>query len=399
MLSYLTAGESHGPRLTAIVDGLPAGLRVDPADIDYQLMRRQKGYGRGGRMKIETDRVRIVGGVRHGLTLGGPVSLEIENKDWVNWTQIMDPICPTSGELDERRRKLAFDTTRPRPGHADLAGGIKYNHHDLRNVLERASARETAAKVAVGSLVRQLLEHFGMVFASHVIRIGPACLPGDFQRPDLETINRIAEDSRVRCLDPYTEGEMIKAIKAAGSDRDSLGGVAEVIISGVPVGLGSYAQSAHRLDGKLAGALMAIPSVKGVEIGLGFAYTSQRGSTVHDQIFYETGGPSSKKGFMRPTHNAGGIEGGISNGEPIVARVAGKPISTLNRPLKTVDVKTKEPAEAMVERTDVCVTAPLAVVCEAVAGLVLAESFLDKFGGDNMDEIDRNYQAFLDHQY
>lgn len=399
MLSYLTAGESHGPLLTAIVDGLPSGLRIDTENIDYQLGRRQKGYGRGARMKIESDRVHLVGGVRHGLTMGGPVSLEIENKDWVNWTKIMDPIHPVSDDLDPRQQKLAFDTSRPRPGHADLAGGIKYNHHDLRNVLERASARETAAMVAVGSLARQLLEEFGMTFASHVTRIGPISLPANFERPSIEEINRVSEESPVRCLDPFTERDMIQAIDAAGADKDSLGGIAEVVINDVPVGLGSFAQSARRLDGKLAGALMAIPSVKGVEIGLGFEYASRHGATSHDQIFFDGDGPASKKGFVRRTNNSGGIEGGISNGEPIVARVAGKPISTLNQPLKTVDVKTKQAAEAMIERTDVCVTAPLAVICEAVVALTVAELFLDKFGGDNMNEIRRNYQAYLDNRY
>ncbi len=399
MLSYLTAGESHGPQLTAIIEGLPAGLTIDVDAVDAQLQRRQKGYGRGGRMKIERDRIRLVGGVRHGRTLGGPVSLIIENRDWPNWSGIMDPTRPLSSRLTDRQRKLAEQTTRPRPGHADLAGGIKYNHHDLRHVLERASARETAARVAVGAVARQMLEQFGCEFASHVVRVGAAALPSRLKRPDIAQMQEVTEQSPVRCFHEGTERKMIEAIKEAGRRKDSLGGVAEIVVVGVPTGLGSYSQGFRRLDARLAGALMGVPSVKGVEVGLGFGYASRRGSQVHDQIYREQRGRRTSKGYYRKTNNAGGIEGGVSNGEALVLRVAGKPISTLNRPLATVDVRTGEPAKAMVERTDICVVPALAVVCEAVAALVVAEAFLEKFGADNMDEIRRHYDAWLDSEY
>jgi len=399
MLTYLTSGESHGPQLTAIIDGLPAGLTLDIDALNQQLARRQKGYGRGGRMRIEHDKVEIVGGVRGGVTMGGPVSLVVRNSDWANWTKIMDPVEPIAEDLTEKQQKLAYDTHRPRPGHADLAGGIKYNHHDLRNVLERGSARETAARVAVGSVARQLLEQFDVRFASHVVRIGEVSLPADFRRPELDEIVQRSEGSEVRCIDPETEEAMIEAVRQAMRDKDSVGGIAELIVRGLPVGLGGFSQWYHRLDGRLAGALMAIHSVKGVEIGLGFAAAATRGSNMHDQIFYDPYGDPSRKKFHRETNNAGGIEGGITNGEDVVVRVVGKPISTLNRPLKTVDVTSKEPGVAIVERTDVCVIPPLAVICEAVAALVLAEAFLDKFGGDNLAETERNYQSFLSSDY
>lgn len=399
MLSYLTAGESHGPQLTTIIEGLPAGLSIDVEAADFQLQRRQKGYGRGGRMKIERDRIRLVGGVRHSRTLGGPVSLVIENRDWPNWTGIMDPVEPLSDSLTDRQRKLAEETSRPRPGHADLAGGIKYGHHDLRNVLERASARETAARVAVGSIVRQMLERFDFDFASHVVRIGEAALPSRLKRPGVRQIQGITEESPVRCLHKATEKKMVEAIKEAGRHKDSLGGVAEVIVEGLPVGLGSYSQGFRRLDGRLAGALMSIPSVKGVEVGLGFRCARKRGSQVHDQIYRNPRERKTAKGYYRKTNNAGGIEGGMSNGEPLVLRVAGKPISTLNQPLNTVDVRTGKPAVAMVERTDICVVPALAVVCEAVVAIVLAEAFLEKFGADNIEEIRRNYESWLESEY
>lgn len=399
MLTYLTAGESHGPQLTAIVDGLPAGLPVDIERLNFQLARRQMGYGRGGRMKIESDKADIVGGVRGGFTMGGPVALVIANKDWVNWARIMDPISPVAEDLNLKEERLAHDTTHARPGHADLAGGVKWNHHDLRNVLERASARETAARVAVGSLARQLLEHFGVQFASHVVRIGEVLLPPDYDRSDVEKIVAVTEDSEVRCIDKATEEAMIAAIKAAKRSRDSLGGVAEVIVHGLPIGLGGFSQWQQRIDSRLAAAMMSIPSVKGVEIGLGFQSTTLPGSEVHDEIFYDPYGDRAKKGFHRETNNAGGIEGGITNGEDVVVRIAAKPISTLNKPLKTVDVTTKQPAEAMVERTDNCVVPAVAVIGEAMAALVLADAFLQKFGSDNLAETERNYRSFLDSAY
>ena len=399
MLTCLTAGESHGPQLTAIMDGFPAGMCVDVERINYHLARRQKGYGRGGRMKIEQDKVEVVSGIRGGFTMGGPITLVIHNKDWANWIDIMHPINPVGDDLPLKKKRLAFETTRPRPGHADLAGAVKYNHHDLRNVLERASARETAARVALGALARQLLEHFNVAFASHVVQIGPVRLPDGYDLSNLAHIIDLSENSEARCIDENTGQEMIAAIRLAKKARDSLGGVVEVIVRGLPIGLGSYSQWSRRMDARLAAAMMAIQSVKGVEIGLGFTAGAKRGSEVHDEIFYSPDGEPAKKRFYRRTNNAGGIEGGITNGEDIVIRVAGKPISTLNQPLKTVDVVTKEPAEAMVERTDNCVVPALAVICENVAALVLADAFLEKFGADNLAEIERNYQAFLNAEY
>lgn len=404
MVRFLTAGESHGPGLVCIIDGCPAGLSVDIAEINHQLARRQKGYGRGGRMKIERDKVTPQSGLRHGQTLGSPISFLIENKDWENWTEIMDPVSPPPDSLVGQKRKLAFDTHRPRPGHADLSGAIKYHHHDLRNVLERASARETAAKVACGAVARQFLESFGIQFASHVVRIGVVSLE-NWSRENCELspaeILRLSEESEVRCIDSETEKRMIAAIREAISKKDSLGGVYEVIVSGVPVGLGSYTQWDRRLDGKLAQAFMSVPSVKGVEIGLGFESTGIFGSVAHDEIFFAAEGDTEdphQGGFRRQTNRAGGIEGGISNGQNIVVRVAAKPISTLYRPLQTVDLETGKPAEAIVERTDHCVVPAHCVIGEAVAALVLFEAFLDKFGADNMDDIRQAYQRHLDYR-
>ncbi|MCM2270950.1 MAG: chorismate synthase [candidate division Zixibacteria bacterium] len=398
-MRYLTSGESHGPQLTAILDGLPAGLTIDPVALDFQMSRRQKGYGRGGRMKIEQDRAEIVSGVRHGKTLGSPITLVVRNKDWENWTEIMHPVNPLPKSLDLRKQRLAYDTATPRPGHADLSGGIKWNHYDLRNVLERASARETAARVAAGSLARQLLEYFGVQFATHVVRIGEVELTKRMNLADVRRVQEITEASAVRCLDSATEKKMIEAIRQAKKKRDSLGGVVELIVRGLPVSLGGFSQWNDRLDGRLAAALMSLHSVKGVEIGMGFRAAELCGSQVHDQIYYAAGAHPAKKDFYRKTNNAGGLEAGITNGEDIVVRIAGKPISTLNQPLDSVDVKTKKPAKAMVERTDNCVIPALGVVCEAAAALVLAEAFLAKFGSDNLEETERNYRAFLDTPY
>lgn len=396
MLKYLTAGESHGPQLTTIIDGLPAGLQIDRDKLNFQLARRQKGYGRGGRMKIEKDQAEVVSGLRHGLTLGSPLTIVIRNLDWANWTKIMDPFEPPPADLNLKEERLTYETTAPRPGHADLSGAIKFNQRDMRNVLERASARETAARVAVGSLARQFMEHFGIKFASHVVAIGDIALPDEFELPAIDQLISRTEESEVRCIDPDTEQAMIAAIKEAKKKRDSLGGIVETIIAGLPAGLGGYSQWSDRLDGRLAGAMMAVHSVKGVEIGRGFESSRKVGSAVHDEIFFDPKGDPKKKKFFRKTNNAGGLEGGMTNGEHLIIRVANKPISTLNQPLRTVDVKTKESAEAMVERTDNCVVPPLAVVCEAVAALVLADSFMHKFGADNMAEIERNFASFLE---
>lgn len=399
MLTYLTAGESHGPQLTSIIDGLPSGLKIDIDRLNLQLARRQRGYGRGGRMKIESDEARIVSGVRHGLTMGGPITLVIPNRDWTNWQKIMDPLKPIGKDLTPREQRLAFATTRPRPGHADLAGGVKWHHHDLRNVLERASARETAARVALGALARQFLEHFKVRLISFVAQIGDIRLGSDVDISDLERLGELIEDSDVRCPDPAVSVQMIDEIKSAQKAKDSLGGVVQLLVRGLPVGLGSCAQWHRRLDSQLAGAIMSIPSVKGVEIGKGFELAGCRGSEVHDRIFYTSDGDPARKCFYRKTNNAGGLEGGITNGEDIVVRAAAKPISTLNQPLETVDVKTKESAEAMVERTDHCVIPALGVICEAVAALVLVDAFLNKFGSDNMVEIEQNYRAYLKTPY
>ena len=399
MLTYLTSGESHGPQLTAVIDGLPAGLSIDLEQINYQLSRRQKGFGRGQRQQIEQDEARLVSGVRHGVTLGGPITITIENRDWVNWAKIMNPVRPPEGELTPAQEQLLKETTRPRPGHADLAAGIKWHHRDLRNVLERASARETAARVALGALVRQLLEKFNVQLASHVVRIGSVGLETEVNRSDLAVLARTAEASEVRCLDPETAERMKEAIRMAGSNRDTLGGVAEMIARGLPVGLGGCSQWSDRLEGHLAAALMSIQSVKGVEIGLGFEVASRPGSEAHDQIYYEPDSNPARKGFFRKTNRAGGIEGGVTNGEDVIARVAAKPISTLMQPLDTVDVISKQPAKAMVERSDVCVVPAIAVISEAVAALVLTDFFLKKFGSDNMTETERNYQAYLAAEY
>jgi chorismate synthase len=399
MISYLTAGESHGPQLTAILNGIPAGLRIDTEALQFQMDRRRKGYGRGGRMQIESDQVEIVSGLRHSLTLGSPITLIIRNQDWENWAAIMDPIKEPPSDLGLRQKRLNEETTRPRPGHADLAGGIKYGHHDLRNVLERASARETAARTAVGAICRQLLESFGIQFASHVVRIGSVEIESVADLSNLELVRQITEQSEVRCLDAAAANRMIEEIKSAKNSRDSVGGVVELIAREVPTGLGSYGQASERLDGLLAGALMSIPSVKGVEFGIGFRGASLRGSQVHDEIHIAESSHPHAKGYYRTTNKAGGIEGGISNGEDIMIRIAAKPISTLNRPLKTVDVVTHEPAEAMVERADHCIVPALAVISEAIAAIVIARAFVAKFGGDSMTELTRNYQSWLSTPY
>lgn len=389
MLRFLTSGESHGPQLTVILDGFPAGFKIDFNQINYQLARRQKGYGRGDRMKIEDDHVEIVSGIRDSVTLGSPVTFVIKNRDWANWEQRMHP------EIADDKEKI----TRPRPGHADLAGAVKFHQHDMRNVLERASARDTAARVAAGAMARQLLEHFDMQLVSHVVQIGDVVIPDSVDREDLEVLAQRTEQSPVRCIDPGSEKKMIEAIDTAGAEGDTLGGVVEIITRGVPIGLGSYTQWDQRLDGRLAAAAMSIPSVKGVEIGWGFRAAGLPGTQTHDEIFYEAGRRNTTKGFYRKTNRAGGIEGGISNGEDIVLRLAVKPVSTLRKPLRSVDVVTKEPLRALVERADTCVVPAVAVVGEAVAALVLADAFLAKFGSDCRVEIEENYKACLNRPF
>jgi len=384
MFRYLTAGESHGPRLTAIIEGLPAGLAVAAEQINDDLARRQCGYGRGGRMKIETDTVEILSGVRWGETLGSPITLCVINRDWENWH---DKMSPSAEHRDDSIR-----VTRARPGHADLPGAMKYNHKDVRNILERSSARETAVRVAVGSVAKCLLASFGIRVNGFVTELGGI----KAVRPELtmEELIAMAAKSELFTYDQQAEAAMKAHIDSMKSAGDSVGGVVEVIASGVPIGLGSHVQWDRKLDARLAMALMSIQAIKGVEIGCGFAAAATPGSRVHDEIFY-AGGSSNRTGFYRATNNAGGIEGGISNGENIVVRAAMKPIPTLYKPLRTVDLDSKSAVEATVERSDVCAVPAASVVAEAVVAIELAAAFLEKFGGDSMAEIRRNYDAYI----
>lgn len=381
MFRFLTSGESHGPCLIATLEGLPAQMPVDVAALDVQLARRQGGYGRGGRMRIERDHAEILAGVRHGQTLGSPITLRIENKDWANWQEKMS-VAPLAEPPEP--------VTRVRPGHADYAGAMKYAQTDLRNVIERASSRETAARVAVGALCRQFLGHFAIAIHSHVVAIGPHQL--DLATRDLgrttwdEAFWERVEASPVRCGDPDLAAQMIAHIKAASKAGDTVGGVFEVVATGVPVGLGSFSQWDRRLSARLGMALLSIPSAKGAEIGDGFASAALPGSQVHDILRHEASG-----GYTHQTNHAGGIEGGITNGEPLVARVALKPIPTLAHPLPSVDLATGANLEATrYERSDVCVVPAGGVVGEAMLAIVLAEAFLEKFGGDSLEEVRRH---------
>ncbi len=382
-LRLLTAGESHGPGLVAILEGLPHGLAVEQAAIDLDLKRRQGGYGRGGRMKIEKDQVEVLSGLRGGKTLGSPLAMVVRNLDFASWTDVMDPFAPPSGE---RAKAL----TRPRPGHADLAGALKLGLHDARDVLERSSARSTTVRVAAGAVCKALLGACGAQIFAHVTRIGTAVAPPLSSDLDLRVARDRAEKSEVRCVDDAASAQMIEAIKDAQKAGDSLGGVVEVVCWGLVPGLGSHVEWDLRLDGRIAQALMSIQAMKGVEIGLGFQTAERRGSEVHDPIFFDEGS------FFRPTNHAGGIEGGITNGEPVVVRAAMKPIPTLARPLPSVDLATKEPFDAQKERTDSCAVPAAAVVAEAALAFVLADALLDKTGGDSMDEVSRNLQAYRD---
>ncbi|MBU7008763.1 chorismate synthase [Phosphitispora fastidiosa] len=382
MLRYLTAGESHGRALTALVEGLPAGVPLTEDYINSQLARRQGGYGRGDRMKIEKDRVSITAGVRGGLSTGGPVSLVIENRDWANWSEVMSP--GDDARLDERV------VTKPRPGHADLGGALKYGHTDIRNILERASARETAARVAAGTAGRALAEQFGIRIFGHVTVIGSieiSEIPGD-----TEEIFQRAAQSELLCADSATEAKMKQEIDRCRDDGDSLGGIFEIIVTGLPPGLGSHVQYDRRLDGRLAQAVMSIQAIKGVEFGIGFRAGRLTGSQVHDELFY-----SHSDGFRRNTNRAGGLEGGITNGEPLVLRAVMKPIPTLYKPLRSVDMHTKEPYEASIERSDVCAVPAAVVVGEAVVCFEIARSIAEKFGGDSLAEMKRNYDAYVNY--
>ncbi len=395
-LQFSTAGESHGKGLIALVEGLPAGLPVTAEWVDRDLYRRMQGYGRGARMKIERDHIEWLSGVRAGETLGSPVAMLIPNRDWANWQEVMAYEAETPGEA--RRRRV----TRPRPGHADLVGVLKYDRVDARDILERASARETTARVAAGALARRLLDEFGIEIGSHVISLGGvvAATPATLPIP----LNEASDRSEVRVLAAEVEAEIIRRIDAAKKAGDTLGGEVEVVARGVVVGLGSHVSWDRKLDGRLAGMLMSIPAVKAVEVGLGFESARRPGSAVHDPIDPLRGGRTAslpphagdtRGGFRRRTNNAGGLEGGITTGEPLVVKVAMKPISTLMSPLPTVDLASGQPANAQSERSDVTAVPALGVIAEAVVALVLADAMLEKFGGDSLGEMRRNYEGYL----
>lgn len=385
MLTYRTAGESHGQALIALVEGLPSNLPVDFDFIDSELKRRQGGYGRGGRMKIEKDRVRFLSGVRHGKTLGSPVAMMIENRDWPNWEEIMS-VQEISSDAGQKRT-----VTRPRPGHTDLAGSLKFNQLDARNILERSSARETTARVAAGALAKVFLRTFGIEILSHTTAIGTASVPPDFE-VTWEQLESLRADEVVHCAIPEVSDRMVQEIENAQKEGDTIGGTFEVIAKGVPTGLGSHTAWDTRLDGQLAQAMMSINAVKAVEVGIGVQAAFRKGSNVHDEIAYD----ADSLRFRRFTNRAGGLEGGITNGEDV--RVTGylKPIPTLKKALRSVDMITKEPFVAQHERSDTCTVPAAGVIGETMVALVLARAFLEKFGGDSIEETSRNYAGYLE---
>lgn len=389
MIRYLTAGESHGPQLTAIIEGIPAGLKISEEAINVDLARRQGGYGRGGRMLIEKDEVRILSGVRWGESIGSPITLSVTNRDWVNWQEKMSP--------QEQYRDDSIRVTRARPGHADLPGAMKYNHRDVRNILERSSARETAVRVAVGSVARSFLDAFGITVSGFVVELGGIRAEKTGLPP--ERLRELASQSELATYDAEAEQRMKAFIDAAKEAGDTVGGVVEIVVSGAPVGLGSHVQWDRKLDARLAMAIMSIQAIKGVEIGLGFESARRPGSLVHDEIYFDSSrlADGMATGFFRNTNNAGGLEGGITNGEEIVIRAAMKPIPTLYKPLKSLDMLTKEPFEATVERSDVCAVPAAAVVAESVVAVEIANALLEKFGGDSLAEVRRNYDGYLEY--
>ncbi len=393
MFRYLTSGESHGKRLTTIIDGMPSGLRISAADINTDLRRRQGGYGRGARMAIEKDVVEITSGIRHGVTLGSPIGLTVENRDWENWEGPMN-----SEAIAVKDKK---QVTKPRPGHADLPGALKYDHRDVRNILERSSARETAARVAAGGVARRFLDEFGITVRSWVVGLGG--VSAEVTGPPARLF-KAAEASPLRCPDKIATEAMKRTIDLAKENGDSLGGIFEVSATGVPPGLGTHVQWDRKLNARIAMAIMSIQAIKGVEIGMGFDAARNPGSRVQDEIFYRAAKAGRKKvggfwpetgGFYRKTNNAGGLEGGTTNGEPLVLRAAMKPIPTLYKPLRSVDIGTKKPYKASVERSDVCAVPAASIIGEAVVAIELADAFLLKFGGDSIREISRNYKGYL----
>ena len=390
MIRFTTAGESHGQALVSIVEGVPAGLPLLASHIDAELRRRQQGYGRSRRMQIEHDTVELLSGVRAGETLGSPIAMLIRNSDWKNWQDVMDPAPRAEDALEGRKRQV----TRVRPGHADLTGLLKYDRDDARDILERASARETTARVAAGAVCKRLLSEFGICVGSHLVHLGGV----DAARPDPmpASINDAADKSPLRTLDPKAEAAMIARIDQVKAEGNTLGGVCEVVVDGLPVGLGSHVSWDRKLDGRLAAAMLSIPAVKGAEIGLGFEAARRTGADVHDEI--EIAPNRARTGNVRRrTNRAGGLEGGMTTGEPLVVRVAMKPISTLMKPLGTIDTKTGARAGATAERSDVTAVPAMGVIAEAMAALVIANALVEKFGGDSLTELKRNHDAYLSH--
>lgn len=379
---FTTAGESHGKALVALIEGLPAGLEIDVEKINHELWRRQQGYGRGGRQKIEKDTIEILSGVRHGKTLGSPVTLLIENKDFVHWQEVM------SAEKIEVQPKNPRILTRPRPGHADLAGGQKFQTRDLRDILERASARETAARVASGAIAKQLLENFGVEIKSHIIKLGNA--PENFQEISWEEISKIPDDSPLRCADETAQNQMIELIDKAKTEGDTLGGIFEVVAKNVVIGLGAHTSWQEKLDGRIAQSFMSIQAVKAVEIGTGVENAALPGSKVHDEIFFD----NDSKNFTRQTNRAGGLEGGITNGEELRVRGYLKPISTLKKALRSVDINSKDESLAAFERSDVTAVPAAGVIGEAMLAIVLANAMREKFGGDSLEEMKSNFESY-----
>jgi chorismate synthase len=390
-IRFLTAGESHGKGLIGILEGIPAGLSLSKDDIDFELRRRQGGYGRGGRMQIEEDHIDIISGVRWGKTIGSPIALFLENKDFKNWKEAMSIEPSDVGSIDA--------VTKPRPGHADLAGLIKYAHEDVRNILERSSARETAMRVAVGAITKKFLGIFDIKIGSYVLQIGSHKMnlkSSNLRGRQLIRLFHEAERSPVRCPDKRLTSAIISLIDKTKGEGDSLGGIFEVFVIGLPIGLGSHIQWDRRIDGRLAQAIMSIQAIKGVEIGGGFEIGSRFGSEVMDEIFYSKSlGNVLTGGFFRRTNNAGGIEGGITNGMPIILRAVMKPIPTLRRRLRSIDIKTKKPVKAIYERSDICAVPAASIIAEAMVSIIIADAFLDKFGGDSISETRLNYESYL----